>query len=235
MMIEGHFSNSPSGPLTRYRRRIYAASQEVHGLGVECRDRRITELQLFDEALALARKKAQRHAIRLVDGLSNVSRTMGAAGIADVATATGDTRLLARNALSDLLASNDEKIHRRHHDALDERNGAPLDSVWYALMELEAMLHERIIDSTKIFIATISHIIESFVGQCSQLFECARTACEYYFQATGLTAAAAANGGCDATGTMARDHHMRIIDMRMDAIQSLANKWLAKVIDQYEQ
>lgn len=220
----------PRPPRTRYRRRIDRASQEVHGLGVECRDRRITELKLFDEALALARKKAQRHAIRLVDGLSNVSRTMGAAGKADAATATGDTRL-ARNALSALLASNDEKIHRRHHDALDERNEAPLDSVWYALMELEAMLHERIIDSTKIFIATISHIIESFVGQCSQLFECARTACEYYFQSTGLTAA---NGGCDATGTMARDHHMRIIDMRMDAIQSLANEWLAKVIDQYE-
>lgn len=165
-------------------------------------------------------------------------------------TAAGTTTCniqYACDSLSTLLADNDEKIHRRHHDAFDKRNEAPLDSVWYALMELESMLHERINDSTKIFIATISNIIESFVGQCSQLFECTRTACEYYFQSIGQTAAAADDdnddgdddddndSGSHGNGTITRDHHMSIIDIRMETVQLLANKWLAKVIDQYEQ
>lgn len=148
----------------------------------------------------------------------------------------------ACDSLFALLAENDQKIHRRHSDAFDKRNEALLDSVWYALMELESLLHERINESTRIFITTISNIIESFIGQCNQLFECIRTACEYYFQSIGLTATADvtndeddSNSGFHGNVTIAWDHHMSIINKREETLQLLANKWLAKVIEQYEQ
>lgn len=191
----------------RYQKRIYRATQDVYRLGVECRDQRIADIKLFDDALAHGRKEAQRRAIQLVNGFPNIATT--------IATTTNATTSTA--------------CHHQCHSGLDERYEAPLDSVWYALMEMETTLHERITESKTIFIATISQIIEIFIGKCNGLFGDIRAACEHYFQSIK-----SANGH-DTGETTTKVHHMNIIDMRMDNIQSMACKWLSKLIDQYEQ
>lgn len=193
--------------------------------GLECRDQRIIEIKLFDEALAHGRKAAQHDAIQLVNRCSNIATTT-----ASNATAIAISRTESVcNSLFVPLAKPDEKTNRQQHNLLDERYEARFDSIWYVLMELETTLHERITESKTIFFETISQIIENFIEKCSESFECMQTACENYFQSIEPA------DGHSNDETMAKDHHSSIIDRRMDKIQSLANKWLLKVIDQYEQ
>lgn len=230
--------------------RVYRATQDVYRLGVECRVQRIAEIKRFDEALAYGRKEVQRRAIQLVNSFSNQASTIGTANndtsmtmatatittttptiATDDITAAATVSNIAFTRTSSLDGNNDanEKPQRQYHNVLDERYEAPLDSVWYALMELETTLHERITESKTIFIATISQIIENFIGKCSELFGCIQTASEYYFQSIKSA------DGHDTGEAITKVHHVSTIDMRMDKIQSLAYKWLSKVIDQYEQ
>lgn len=175
--------------------------------------------------MAHGRKEAQHNAIQLVNRCSNIATTT-ASNATTIAISRTES---VGNSLFFPSAKPDEKTNRQQHNLLDERYEARFDSIWYALMELETTLHERITESKTIFIATISHIIENFIEKCSESFECMRTACENYFQTIEPV------DGHSNDGIMTKDHHLSTIHMRMDQIQSLANKWLWKVIDQYEQ
>lgn len=208
----------------RYCNRIYHATQDIYLFGIKTREKRINELKQFDVALAHSRKEAQMLAIELVDKFLNEKN--------DFHGKTKDNFRLMSNSLSDSLnEQNCEKNHyHRHIDKIDEQYSATIDSIWYALMELETTLHERIIESKKIFDDTILRIIENFITKSNKLFDCIRLACDEYFRLNRHR-----NNNDSDTIAVTKDHHMNIINSRMDNIESQANKWLSKVMDKYEQ
>ncbi|XP_031620281.1 uncharacterized protein LOC116338888 [Contarinia nasturtii] len=120
--------------------------------------------------------------------------------------------------------------NRTHIDDISDNFALAIDNIWYTLIELETSLHERIIVSMKLFNDTIRTIIENFNDKSNETFHI-RSACDTYFQSYDDGYNDANN---DPNNKTTQKRHMNIIDQKLDLMCTRANKWLEKIIEQYE-
>lgn len=183
----------------------------MHTYGIECHDKRANEIKLFDEALANSCEMVQAIGIDLIDKFlaeKNEFTSKFAYAIRTMAQSTDDN--FPKN--------------RTHVDAISDNFAMAVDTTWYTLIELEASLHERIVDSMNMFSNTIRQIIENFNDKSNETFSAIRSACDAYFHLN-------AN---DASDGASKERHVSIINQKHDLMCATANKWLAKVIDDCE-
>lgn len=197
-------------PLCRYRNQVYDATQEMHVYGVQCHNKRANEIKLFDEALANTCNEVQSISIELIDKFFGQK---------------ADFVMNLAHAIQSMCKSTDDDIatHRIHIDTVGDNFAKAVDNIWYTLIELETTLHERIMDSMKIFNDTIRTIIENFNDKSNETFERIRSACEAYFQSN-----------IDGPDDAVKQRHINIINHKLDLMCSRANKWLSKTIEGYE-
>lgn len=195
----------------------------MHLYGIQCHDERANEIKLFDEALANSCEQVQAIGIELIDkflGKKNDFVTNLKQTLHTMAKSTDDNVNIDNN---------DENLttkNRTNCDAISDNFEMVVDNTWYTIIELETSLHERIMDSMKMFTDTIRTLIENFNDKSNETFHNIRSACDAYFQLN-------ATDGLDDNET-ARQQHMSIINQKLDRMYSRANKWLSEVIEKYE-
>lgn len=158
------------------------------------------------------------------------------------------------------LAHDSIEQHHQQHDTISEKFMLAIDNIWYSLMELETTLHERINETMIEFNETIREIIENFIDQCNERFDCIRSACVDYFRMSiadddddsHTHSHRHSNNQFGLVSWLSlkrKDHfeqhleqkrslqnrHMNIINQRMDSLCSQARKWLSEVIAKNEQ
>lgn len=207
-----------------YRNRVDGAAREMHSYGIRCHDERANEIKLFDEALANSCEQVQAIGIELIDkflGQKNDFVTMLKQTLHTMAKSTDDDD-------DNSIASDGNFLQktRTHCDAISDNFATVVDNIWYTLIELETSLHERIMDSMKMFSDTIRTIIENFNDKSNETFHSIRSACDAYFQSNAAD--------CPGhSGTM-RQRHVSIINQKLDLMCCKANKWLTEVTERYE-
>lgn len=183
----------------------------MHVYGIQCHNKRANEIKLFDEALSNSCDEVQAISIKLIDKFFGQK---------------ADFIMNLKQSFQSMCKSTDDDIatHRNHIHTIGDNFAKAVDSIWYTLIELETSLHERIMDSMKIFNDTIRTIIENFNDKSTETFDRIRSACDAYFQSIIDTSA------IDAS----EQRHINIINHKLDLMCSRANKWLSKTIEGYE-
>lgn len=181
----------------------------MHDYGIRSYDERANEIKLFDDALATSCADIQAISIELIDKFFHQKTNA-------ITNLNQSFQLMAKS------TDNDIATHRTHIDVISVHFTTAVDNIWYALIELETSLHERIRDSMNIFNGTVRTIIENFTDKSGQTFDIIRSACDAYFQSN------------DASDEMAKERHTYIINQKRDAMCSRANKWLSEVTNGYE-
>lgn len=217
--------------------------------GIQNYEQRSNEVKQFDEALANSSKDVQWKSIELVDKFLIEKLNL----IALTKDHFHQMNELKRNMDAPDDDDNDNLLDQRHHiDAISEKFMLNIDSIWYALMELETTLHERINESMIIFNDTIRGIIENLIARSDEQFDCIRSACVEYFQLKNLndfgsamatkTSSSSSSSSLPSSPSSTIDmvrpteaHHMNIINQRMDSLCCRAKKWLSEVMAKYEQ
>lgn len=196
----------------------------MHLYGIECHAERANEIKLFDEALENSCHQVQAIGIKLIDtflgqkndfvtNLKQTLNTMAKSTDDDDDDVDSNVNLTVKNA-------------RTQCDAIIDNFATVVDNIWYTLIELDTSLHERIMDSMKIFSDTIRTIIENFNDKSNETFHSIRSACDAYFQSNAVD-------GPHDNETM-RQRHVNIINQKLDLMLTRANKWLSEVIERYE-
>lgn len=231
----------------RYRNRIYAATQDIYTFGIRNHQHCSTEVKHFDEALANGRKEIQTKSIALIDKF-----LMEKTNLIEM------TKVYFHQ-INELGHDSIEQ-HHHQHDTISEKFMLAIDNIWYSLMELETTLHERINETMIVFNVTIRQIIENFIDQCNECFDCIRSACVDYFRMSitvddkdshsdGHHHSNNQFGLASSFSLKRKDHfqqhleqkrsmqtrHMNIINQRMDSLCSQAQKWLSEVMAKNEQ
>lgn len=188
--------------------------------GIQCHDEHANEIKLFDEALVNSCQLVQTIGIELIDKFLGQK--------CDFVTNLKQTFLTMSKSTDGNLTKN--------IDDISDNFTLTIENIWYTLIELETSLHERIINSMKLFNDTIRTIIENFNDKSNETFRNIRLACDNYFQSNGDGDSDSNN---DTTTTEAdnkttRKRHMNIIDQKLDLMCTRANKWLANIIEGYE-
>lgn len=196
----------------------------MHSYGIQCHDERANEIKLFDEALANSCEQVQAIAIELIDkflGQKNDFVTKLKQTLHTMAKSTDDD--VDNDGINKIILQK----NRTHCDAISDNFATVVDNIWYTLIELETSLHERIVDSMKMFSDTIRTIIENFNDKSNETFHSIRSACDAYFQSNAADCSGYSNG------TM-RERHVSIINQKLDLMCCKANKWLTEVTERYE-
>lgn len=188
-------------------------------------------MKQFDEALANSCRAAQINGIQLIDKFL-IEKFKSIAVTKDDFHQINE---LVRN--SNALDAN-LSDQRQSIDAISEKFMSAINCIWYELMELETALHERINESMIIFNDTIRGIIENFIAQSIERFDCIRSACVDHFQLNFNDDDDDNNvfGSVIMTATESSPtNHINIINRRLDTLCCRAKKWLSEVMSQYEQ
>lgn len=195
----------------------------MHLYGIQCHDERANEIKLFDEALANSCEQVQAIGIELIDkflGQKNDFVTNLKQTLHTMTKSTDDDINIDNNVV------NSTTKKRTNCDTISDNFAMVVDNTWYTLIELETSLHERIMNSMKMFTDTIRTLIENFNDKSNETFHSIRLDCDAYFQLN-------ATDGLDDNETE-RQRHMSIINQKLDRMCSKANKWLSEVIERYE-
>lgn len=197
----------------RYRNQVYVITQEMHSYGIECYNRRTSEIKLIDEALANSFDEVQAISIKLMDKF-----------FSQKAAFTMHPALAVQSFKCSLTDANcSVTTHPTDIDTLCDNFKRSIDSIWYSLIELETSQHERILDSMNHFNDTIRTIIENFNDKCNETFIRIRSACTIYFQSN-----------IDSRNETLEQYQISIINHRLDVMCTKANKWLSQTIERYD-
>lgn len=181
--------------------------------GIRCHDERTDEIQLFDKALANGCDTVQIIGIQLIDMFLNEKNNF----VCELKRTLGH---LSKS------IDDDSMKNRNHINTISDKFATIVDNIWYALIELETSLHERIMNSMSIFINTIRTIIQNFNDKSNETFNSIRSACDAYFQSN--------IDSVNKTIEEQRINHISIINHKHDVMCTRSNKWLSEIIEEYE-
>lgn len=179
--------------------------------GIQSNEEHANEIKLFDEAFANNCKQVKTIGIELIDKFLGQRNDF-------VTNLKQAFHLMAKS------TDDDSTENRAHVDALSDNFEMAVDNIWYTLIELESSLHERIMDSTKLFNHTVRTIIENFNDKSNETFRSIRSASDAYFQ----------SNSDDLDNGITRQRHLTIINQKLDIMCNKANKWLIEVTEKYK-
>lgn len=141
--------------------------KKIFELSATTNDSLVGEINQLDESFEKARCSVQTKSIGILNEYL----------AAKIEIANDTKRLMRRGDSSELFA--------HELDALKQHFDRITDSVWFNLIEIETLLHERINETRNVFAANIHRLIGSFLQTVRPIFEEIKIAGQEYYRLVG--------------------------------------------------
>lgn len=211
-----------SAPFRRFRNRIQSVTQEMHSVLDENHQQRTAEICEFEEALANGRTENQLLSIQLVDEFLSEKEIF----VAETKNWFNQMRELEKSEYDQY----DSLLQKQLE--MDEISGnfmATIDSLWYALMELETSMHERTMKSFEIFNNDIQSLTENLITQSVVAFDKIQSASDEHL--SSINKEKRANTKNVET---VNNNDLNVINQTRDAMQSRAENWMTELTSKYK-